>query len=996
MSDLLNDIDVNVNHFDDIYPELSSDTQSHYHDVSSFKSHFTSSTCDFAVISSNIRSLYNKLDEFQTLLFSLECSFDIICITESWLTASTINMSSLNNYRMFNVTRSETRGGGVAVYVRDKYESSVIDMVSHCMDHIESIFVKCIYHNRIIIVGSIYRPPNGDIDSFIETMEELLMKLSRIPHNKLYIGGDFNLNLLNYESDNDCLRFLNLMSSNSLYPLITKPTRICGDSHTLLDNIFTGDPVHYSCGIILSDISDHYPVFSIFNDVFPNDLGRNVSPTVLRYRQINDETLNTLYSSLVDFDFGVILGLNDVNDAFVKFNDEIMKFYNLHCPILNKTVSYKALTKPWIDGEVRDELRRKDNFLKLWRSGRMSDATYKRLRNNLTKMIRTKKKLYYDNRFNEIKGDIKRTWALINSVIKPGTGNKRGFISKLNVHNELITSSIGIADAMNDHFSTVGSRIAASFQSSSDHGEFLQGGYPNSFFLPPVSVLDVQTHIGSLRNKKCSVDTLPALVLKYISDILAPVLCSLINLSIANSTFPDSLKLARVVPLFKGGDSSCLGNYRPISILNIFSKILEKHVYKHLYSYLERANILNDNQFGFRHSRGTTQAILRHVGFIYENLDKSSIVFSLYLDLQKAFDSVDHGILLNKLSFYGIRGVALEWFRSYLSNRRQYVNVNDKNSCLRYLTHSVPQGSNLGPLLFLIFINDLPQCTNFFNYIMFADDCTISCVIPRSELATAHLAINVNLECIQRWLCANKIRINCSKTNYMLYAYTGSQEFHSDITMDNSKISRCSQVKFLGIILDDNLHFGNHVLMISKKVACSLGVLFKLRSFVPETVLVSLYHTLISPYISYAIEAWYSTPKYVSNKINILQKRAVRCIKFLNNYEHTIEHFMNLKVLPLDSLYRFKIAIYMYRTINLVNYDANLLSGLVSFQDQHAYFTRNRSEYPLPLLRLQKSRASVHFVGVKIWNGLPSEVRDSRTIYSFKSKLKNLLMQTTS
>ena len=227
---------------------------------------------------------------------------------------------------------------------------------------------------------------------------------------------------------------------------------------------------------------------------------------------------------------------------------------------------------------------------------------------------------------------------------------------------------------------------------------------------------------------------IPTKVLKCTAHILSPIICHLINASVTKGIFPDCLKLARVVPLYKCGDSFNISNYRPISVLNIFSKLIEKHAFKYLHSYVERNGILDDCQYGFRHGRGTNQAILRHVNYIYDKLDENQLVFSMYMDFRKAFDSVDHKILLDKLNFYGVRGIPFLWFKSYLGDRKQFVNVNGVNSDTILLTHSVPQGSNLGPLLFLIYINDLPNCSNFFKYTLFADDCTISCPVQRGNL----------------------------------------------------------------------------------------------------------------------------------------------------------------------------------------------------------------------------------------------------------------------
>ena len=237
----------------------------------------------------------------------------------------------------------------------------------------------------------------------------------------------------------------------------------------------------------------------------------------------------------------------------------------------------------------------------------------------------------------------------------------------MNIGNIVTSHPKDIANALNEFFANVGSNIANSINSLDDHRSYLRDNYPNSFFFSSVTNENVKQCIMSLKNKKCGLNDFPVKVLKQISPVIVPILTYLVNLSVTNGIFPDCLKMSRVVPLFKGGDSALMSNYRPISILNIFSKILERLVHKQLYNYLESKNVLNDSQFGFRENKSTTQALVRHTNCLYESLDDDECVFSLYLDLKKAFDSVDHGIILNKMYHYGIRGLPHGWFCSYLS-----------------------------------------------------------------------------------------------------------------------------------------------------------------------------------------------------------------------------------------------------------------------------------------------------------------------------------------
>ena len=933
------------------------------------------------------------MGDLTAVLSSLDKTFDVICITETWLNVGTAELISIDNYIFFNIYRSDRRGGGVGIFVHNKFNCRLLDEISYCRSFIECIFLEITCGDRVFVVGCVYKPPDADFNSFVQALEDILACVSRVICCEVFICGDFNLNILNLLTCDNNVDFLNLMIANSYSPVITKPSRIddTTNSYTLLDNIFCKSPTRYISGLLLTALSDHYPVFLLYEDMFARDMSSDSSVDLVRYRLIDDRTLNLFYNGLAGCDFDHVYGTLDVNESFAKFDEIVFKQFDRCCPIITKTVSYKDILKPWIDREAKIEIRKRDSYMSLMRAGRMRREVFVRLRNRVTGILRKKKRQYYIDKFEAVRCDIRRTWSLINEFIHPSAKNKRGKIDCLKIDGMFVSNEQDVADQLNSYFSNVGANIANSIVDSYDHNEFLQGNHPNSFFLSPVSTAEVIGYISSLKNKKCNIHSLPSIALKYVSVIVAPVICHLINLSISSSTFPDHLKIARIVPLPKGGDPMIMSTYRPISVLNIFSKIVEKHVHKQLYSYLEANDVLTDCQFGFRQMRSTSQAISRHTDYIYESLDGDKIVFSMYLDFKKAFDSVDHVILLDKLSFYGIRGLAHSWFKSYLSNRKQYVNLNNINSVISSVTHSVPQGSNLGPLLFLIYINDLPKCTDHFEFLMFADDCTITCEIPKNEISIANTRINHSLLSLGNWLCANKIQINALKTKYMLYSHRGRFSLDAPVMINNCEISRVDTVKFLGVILDESLSFRFHVRDISLKISRNLGVIRRLCNLVPNNVMWSLYYSLVHPYIIYSINTYFNASDYITNKIKILQKKTVRVVNGLCYNEHTSSSFLAMNLLPIDSLFKYSISIYIYRTFKIPNYDRDLHEKLITLQDQHQYPTRNNFNLVIPRYRKEKSKRSLFYSGVKVWNSIPTEIKQL-DFKPFKNRVKTLYL----
>ena len=612
--------DPDINHLNELYPDVENELSCRYYSSSEFKSSIVRCNTDLFVLHLNICSLVNKLDDLNVFLAQLDnCSFDIICITETWLDVdSPFDMYQIPNYTPFHLCR-DGRGGGVSVYVRSCFIANKLDNLCGVTPDIEYMFISCSMHNKRIAVGTIYRPPARDTEVFLNTLDNMLSNISGF--NEVIILGDFNLNLLNTETNTMASNFLNMMNSHFLIPTITKPTRIDANSSTLIDNIFICKPNSFSSGNINSDLSDHMVNFLQHKKFF--DSAGNLSSSYNRsYRLINGTSLQNLYDGIAMHNFASIINATEVDDAIRRLYDIIFYYYNVNCPIKVKTVSYKQKLKPWISESILGDIRKRQSFSLLCKRGVISRANFNRFRNYVTSRIRDARKNYYELKFAQCKNDMKKTWRLINNIIKPGYRLNKQSIAKIIDDEVELSDPMHIAEKMNFEFANVGRKIAESCEQVDESFlHWLRGDFSSSFFYRPITSFDIQRILLSLKNKSCALEVVPVRVFKFISDVISPILCLLVNRSVMKGVFPDSLKVARVVPVYKSGDRTSAGNYRPISVLPTLSKVFERVIHEQLYKYFERKGIFYPFQFGFRRNKGTVQSCTGLLRYLYDSLD---------------------------------------------------------------------------------------------------------------------------------------------------------------------------------------------------------------------------------------------------------------------------------------------------------------------------------------------------------------------------------------
>ena len=461
------------------------------------------------------------------------------------------------------------------------------------------------------------------------------------------------------------------------------------------------------------------------------------------------------------------------------------------------------------------------------------------------------------------------------------------------------------------------------------------------------------------------------------------------NMSLSEGVFPTQLKVADVVPLYKCDDPVIFNHYRPVSLLCTLSKVFEKVMYNRLIKFLEKLSILYEYQFGFRRKRSTHLALITVVDKLTQAVENGEYVIGVFLDFSNAFDTVNHEILLEKLYHYGVRGCAQKWFNSYLTDRQQFVTYNGMKSRNLIIKCGVPQESILGPLLFLIYINDLAKvCKNTFP-ILLADDNNSFVSGRDSDMIMKTL--NEELKEIFLWLKANKLSLNIKKTHFMIFSSKNKAHPNMSVNIDGKAISETSKTKFLGVIIDNRLCWKDHILYISGKIARGIGVILKARKYLMKDSLITLYYSFVYPYLIYCNHVWgLSCQTYIKTLI-LLQKRIIRIIAGISRRAHTDPIFNQLKLLKCNYINTYLIGRLMYRIHN-----GNITLFHAYFKknkEVHQYNTRQTNHYHVPCVKTELGKSALRFHGVLIWNKILNLGMDPKiSEYEFSKLLKQYLI----
>ena len=927
----------------------------------------------FKILSLNVNGLFTNLSA--CLPFIHDFNIDIIALCETKIDCLSDSLFDIDGYHHVSLHRNN-RGGGLRIYYKHFLNIEVINELTFLSDTHESLFVKInIAKFGSFILGNLYRPPNKSVPLFNDYLENSLLCCDTIVNNRCIFVGDINIDVSDLSNVSvSTINYIDLMNDHNYQQLVKDKTRISyitGEHCSLLDHVWT-NMTEMKVEVFDCPISDHKPILSSL--VVPKrELVR------MNFRDFSNKNVDRLKLDLNNIfdDYFVIAG-NTVDFEMNRLLEFLTDILNRYFPMKSKTVSDKHLRLPWINNSTRGFIRFKHRLFKMLKNREISYQFFKNYSAILKDLIAHLKKSYYDRKFGEYANDSKKTWQLINNFHGRKTLSSIGGVRDRN--GLLVDDKKSIARIFNEYFHGNISKLRDSIPDSFHDHIGLVCDSKVSMLLNCTTPFEVDKIISSLKNKT-SIE-MPVKFIKLIRSKLIFILCDMFNMCMSRGVYPKALKISRVCPIFKSGDKSEPSNYRPISILPIFNKIFEKILYTRIFNFLESQNVLYKHQYGFRRGRDTQRAAMELIFAVLDSKSKDKKSACLFIDFSSAFDSLDRDILLNKLDRLGIRGPANELLSSYLSDRKQFVRIDSKSSDCLESNYGVPQGSVLGPLLFLVYVNDIYRVLHVLS-ILYADDTTF--LVNADSEYSLYIKLKFLLYRLKDWCSYNKLAINVKKTKIMYFGC--NVDF--DLVLNNNLIESIDRFRFLGFELDSKLIHTHHVKKLISKLRRYKYITRRISCYLSFDSAKKFYFGLIDSILRYGILVYGGSIDSMNfRKLRNLQFSIVNNLfgKFLNHDDSVRVLMRRIKIFDLSDLYFLNVSCAMYKILNCdyLPFVYDLIAGLSAHHNHNTRFGNNiRNIVP----RNKAIKYNFIYQSIKCWNNVPVNIRCLATFNNFKHVL---------
>ena len=779
-----------------------------------------------------------------------------------------------------------------------------------------------------------------------------------------------------------------LCTKYALKQIVEMPTRYSQSKHSCIDHIYTNriDVISES-NVPFYAVSDHLPV------CFTRFMGENLQKenhTLITYRSFKEFSETDFILELFQTNFQSIEFHRDVNQSLALFYEKLHSVISKHAPLMQKRV--KRLVQPgWFNENIKQLIHKRNYFYK-----KKDWDNYKLLRNKTTSLIR-KSKLNFFNKAVAENNNINYFWQHLRLI--RGHATKSTIPEVIDCGGTLIFDKTKMANKFNEHFVSI-SNIINKVEISNEYLTSLQCMLDKrlkniTFDIKPITPLQVKSLICKLNpNKSTGLDGIGPRILKLCGDSITTPIAFIINKSISDGTFPDSLKCASVIPLHKNQSRNDPNNYRPISILPTLSKIYERHIADQIYSFLKKYELLYANQSGFRNLHSCCTALVKMIDCWLKDVDEGKYVGALFLDLKKAFDLVDHELLIEKLKLYHFSKSAVDILKSYLTQRKQLVKLGNVKSDFLQIRSGVPQGSILGPILFLLYINDIPSYISESSSIdLYADDSTVYESGYQLENIQKQLQKTVNK--VKLWCKLNNMAINSTKTKCMLISTSIKLKKCAklNISVDNHQIENVSCQKILGVMVQENLKWNAHINHVCKKLNMKLNLLKRISPFLTHDMKKLFYNSYILSQFDYCCILWAKGSSSSLMKLCKVQKRVARLILKKPNKTPSLPLFKTLKWLTFENRVKYHIGVLVYKSLN--KKAPVYITNMFTVNSVNSYCLRSStrgdigSRLTAPKTNYMLDTFSHN--GKQLWNQLPTKIRNAKNVNCFKKLFKDYL-----